>query len=179
MPGAGVEEGLNTVPGNNGTTLNICQTRPKSVGWVALKSSDPRDPPFIQPNYLQEEFDTQVMCEGIEFGREIMSQPVISKHLKREFAPGNIRSRNDILAYVRRQAHAALHPMGTCKMGGGDMAVVGADLKVHGIDGLRISDNSVGPNLVSCNTNGVAIMIAEKAADHISSDYNMTRNSSC
>ena len=167
MPGAGIEEGVDTVPGGNGTTLNICQTRPRSVGWIGLKSSDPFEAPYIQPNYLQDEYDIEVMCEGVEFGREIMSRPVIAKHLRREYAPGNVRSRKDILAYVRKQAHAALHPMGTCKMGHDDLAVVDTDLKVHGIEGLRVCDNSIGPNLVSCNTNGVAIMIAEKAADHI------------
>jgi choline dehydrogenase len=173
MPGAGIEEGLDTVPGGNGTTLNICQTRPKSVGWVGLRSSDPFELPLIQPNYLKEQYDLDVMCEGVEFGREIMSQPIISKHLTREYAPGNIRSRKDILDYVQRQAHAALHPMGTCKIGRDDMAVVDAGLKVHDIDGLRVCDNSVGPNLVSCNTNGVAIMIAEKAADHIRNDHGL------
>lgn len=167
MPGAGVEEGVDDVPGGNGTTLNICQTRPRSVGSVSLHSADPMAPPRIRPNYLQEGFDLQVMCEGVEFGREIMSQPVIAKHLAREYAPGNIRSRADVEAYVKQQAHAALHPMGTCKIGLDDMAVVDSSLRVHGIEGLRVCDNSVGPNLVSGNTNGVAIMIAEKAADLI------------
>lgn len=169
MPGAGVEEGVDTVPGGNGTTLNICQTRPRSVGWVGLRNSDPLAAPHIQPNYLQDTYDVEVMCEGVEFGREIMSQPVIARHLTREHAPGTIRSRSDVLAYVRKQAHAALHPMGTCRMGHDDMAVVDPALRVHGIDGLRVCDNSIGPNLVSCNTNGVAIMIAEKAADMIRS----------
>ncbi|MBA1144677.1 GMC family oxidoreductase N-terminal domain-containing protein [Mesorhizobium neociceri] len=177
MPGAGIEEGVDTVPGGNGTTLNICQTRPKSVGWVALRSNDPFDLAHIQPNYLAEEYDIDVMCEGVAFGREIMSQPTIARHLTREHAPGNIRTREDIRAYVLKQAHAALHPMGTCKIGRDDMAVVGADLKVHGVDGLRICDNSVGPNLVSGNTNGVAIMIAEKAADHIRKDHDMKSHS--
>ena len=173
MPGAGIEEGVDTVPGGNGTTLNICQTRPKSVGWIGLRSNDPFDLPYIRPNYLTEEYDVDVMCEGVEFGREIMSQPVIARHLRREYAPGNVRTRQDVRAYVLKQAHAALHPMGTCKIGRDDMAVVDASLKVHGIDGLRVCDNSAGPNLVSGNTNGVAIMIAEKAADHIRKDHGM------
>ena len=173
MPGAGIEEGVDTVPGGNGTTLNICQTRPKSVGWVGLHNSDPFELPYIQPNYLTEEYDIDVMCEGVEFGREIMSQQIIARHLRREYAPGNVRTRQDVRAYVLKQAHAALHPMGTCKIGRDDMAVVGANLKVHGIDGLRVCDNSVGPNLVSGNTNGVAIMIAEKAADYIRKDHAM------
>lgn len=167
MPGAGVEEGVDDVPGGNGTTLNLCQTRPRAVGALTLTSADPMAMPRIKPNYLQNDYDLQVMCEGVEFGREIMSQQVIAKHLTREYAPGNIHSRAEIEAYVKQQAHAALHPMGTCKMGSDDMAVVDPSLRVHGIEGLRVCDNSVGPNLVSGNTNGVAIMIAEKASDLI------------
>ncbi|RWC17144.1 MAG: alanine-phosphoribitol ligase [Mesorhizobium sp.] len=171
MPGAGVEAGLDTVPGGNGTTLNICQTRPRSSGWVELRSADPLEAPIIRPNYLQEQYDLDVMCEGVEFGREIMSQPVIAKYLSREYAPGPVRSRAEVLAYVKSQAHAALHPMGTCKMGSDDMAVLDPELRVHGIDGLRVCDNSAGPNLVSGNTNGVAIMIAERAADFIAARH--------
>ncbi|WP_348630943.1 GMC family oxidoreductase N-terminal domain-containing protein [Mesorhizobium sp. M4A.F.Ca.ET.022.05.2.1] len=174
MPGAGVEEGVDTVPGGNGTTLNICQTRPKSVGWIGLRNNNPSSPPYIMPNYLLEDYDVEVMYEGVEFGRDIMSQPVISKYLRREYAPGTSRTRKDVEAYVRKQAHAALHPMGTCKIGRDEMAVVDSDLKVHGIEGLRVCDNSVGPNLVSCNTNGVAIMIAEKGADHIRREHGLT-----
>ncbi|TGV60807.1 alanine-phosphoribitol ligase, partial [Mesorhizobium sp. M00.F.Ca.ET.149.01.1.1] len=91
MPGAGVEAGLDTVPGGNGTTLNICQTRPRSSGWVELRSADPLEAPIIRPNYLQEQYDLDVMCEGVEFGRVIMSQPIIAKHLSKEYAPGPVR----------------------------------------------------------------------------------------
>lgn len=167
MPGAGVEEGIDTVPGGNGTTLNICQTRPRSVGSVGLVSADPDVLPRIAPNYLQDDHDLTVMCEGVERGLEIMARPAIARHLRRPYAPTGIRGRGDILAYVRKQYHAALHPMGTCRIGRDDLSVVDADLRVHGITGLRVCDNSIGPNLVSGNTNGVAIMIAEKAADHI------------
>lgn len=167
MPGAGVEEGVDTVPGGNGTTLNICQTRPKSRGWIGLASANPMAPPRIVPNYLADPHDVEVMCQGVEFGIEIMNQPILGKHLRRAYSPAAPKGRADILDHVRRQFHAALHPMGTCRMGRDEGAVVDPDLKVHGIEGLRVCDNSVGPNLVSGNTNGVAIMIAEKAADLI------------
>lgn len=167
MPGAGIEAGVESVPGGYGTTLNICQTRPRSVGSVQLRSADPLATPRIHPNYLQDDFDLRVMTEGVEFRREIMSQPAIARHLAQEYAPGRVQGRSDIEGYVKRQAHGALHPMGTCKMGKDDLAVVDSQLRVHGVVGLRICDNSVAPNLVSCNTNGVAIMIAEKAADLI------------
>lgn len=173
MPGAGVEEGVDTVPGGNGATLNICQTRPRSVGHIQLNSSNPIDPPYIQPNYLSDEYDLNVMCEGVEFGRSIMSQPAIAKHLRREYAPSSIRSRADLITYIQKQAHAALHPMGTCKIGSDRDSVVDPSLRVLGIQGLRICDNSVGPNLISGNTNGVAIMIGEKAADCIRRDNGM------
>lgn len=163
-----MEEGVDDVPGGNGATLNVCQTRPRSVGFVTLRSADPFAPPLIQPNYLQDEYDRRVMCEGVAFGRKIMSQPVIAKHLRREFAPSGSGSHKEILQYVLQQAHGALHPMGTCKMDTGDDAVTSDELRVYGVQGLRVCDNSIAPNLVSCNTNGVAIMIAEKASDLIS-----------
>jgi len=167
MPGAGVEEGVDDVPGGNGTTLNICQTRPYSRGQVSLRSADPMDVPLIEPRYLDDPRDLEVMCHGVEFGLEIMSQPAIARHLSRVFAQADIKTKTDIRDYVLRQYNAALHPMGTCRIGTDDNAVVDSALRVHGVEGLRVCDNSVGPNLVSGNTNGVAIMIAEKASDHI------------
>lgn len=97
-----------------------------------------------------------------------MSQSAMAGHILREHVPAEpLHTRDDYLKFVRQQAHAALHPVGTCKMGADDTAVVDTDLRVHGIDGLRIADNSIAPSLCSSNTNALAIMIGEKAADHI------------
>ena len=168
LPGAGVEEGVASVPGGDGCTLNICQTRPRSVGFVALRSDDPSAPPYIKPNYLQERHDVEVMADAVEFGREIMSQPVIAKYIKREYVPSTqLTTRNEYVEFVRKEAHAALHPVGTCKIGNDERAVLDSDLRVRGIMGLRVADASVMPNLCSSNTNAAAIMIGEKASDHI------------
>lgn len=168
MAGAGVEAGVDSVPGGNGCTLNVCQTRPRSVGFVQLRSADPLVSPFIQPNYLSEDYDVDCMAEATEFGRHIMAQQVIARHIRREYVPSEpLRTREDYRRFVRKEAHAALHPVGTCRMGTDELAVVDSQLRVHGVEGLRVADNSIAPNLCSSNTNAMAIMIGEKAADHI------------
>jgi choline dehydrogenase len=166
MPGAGIDEGVDGVPGGNGCTLNICQTRPKSVGFIALRSGNPIDLPRIAPNYLQEQIDVDTMAEAVQFGRHIMRQSALARHITREFVPSkSLESFDEARAFVRKEAHAALHPVGTCRIGTDGLAVVDASLKVHGIQNLRVADNSVAPNLISGNTNSIAIMIGEKAAD--------------
>jgi choline dehydrogenase len=168
MPGAGIDEGVDGVPGGNGCTLNICQTRPKSVGSVQLRSANPNDTPVIRPNYLKEQLDLDTMAEAVKFGREIMHQSIIGRHISREHVPERpLTTMDEYRAFVCKEAHAALHPVGTCKIGDDTMSVVDPSLKVIGIDGLRIADNSVAPNLCSGNTNAIAIMIGEKASDHI------------
>ncbi|WP_409488235.1 GMC family oxidoreductase [Pseudomonas promysalinigenes] len=168
MAGAGVEAGVDSVPGGNGCTLNVCQTRPRSVGSVALLSSDPALKPQIKPNYLNDPYDVDCMAEAVEYGRHIMTQSVIAKYIRREFVPAKaLRSRDDYRAFVRESAHGALHPVGTCRMGDDDQAVVDHELRVKGVDGLRVIDNSVAPNLCSSNTNAMAIMIGEKGAFHV------------
>jgi choline dehydrogenase len=168
MPGAGIDEGVDGVPGGNGCTLNICQTRPKSVGYVALRSGNPLDLPQVKPNYLQEQVDVDTMAEAVQFGREIMHQPALARHIRREFVPLRpLASFKEAQSFVQREAHAALHPVGTCRIGEDDMAVVDSDLRVRGIGGLRVADNSVAPNLISGNTNSIAVMIGEKASDLI------------
>lgn len=168
MAGAGVEAGVDSVPGGNGCTLNVCQTRPRSVGSVALHSADPMAKPLIRPNYLGDPHDVECMAEAVEYGRHIMAQSVIARHIRREFVPARpLRSREDYRAFVRQSAHGALHPVGTCRMGSDEEAVVDSQLRVRGVEGLRVIDNSVAPNLCSSNTNAMAIMIGEKGAHHV------------
>lgn len=164
MAGAGVEAGVGSFPGGNGCTLNVFQTCPRSTGTVQLRSADPMDLPFIDPNYLTDPFDVECLVQATEFGRHIMSRSSMAGHILGGHVPAEpLRTRDDYRKFVRRKAHAALHPVGTCKIGADVMAVVGNQLRVHGIDGLRVADNSIAPTLCFSNTNAQAIMIG----DHI------------
>ena len=152
------------VPGH-GFTINSCNMRPTSRGTVTLKSADPADPPLIDPNFHDTEFDRDMSVRSIRHIREILSQPAIAKYIKRERFPSAERTTDEaILDYVRDYASVDYHPVGTCKMGTDEMAVVDPELKLHGLDGLRVCDNSIMPYLNSGNTNAPAIMIGEKAA---------------
>ncbi len=168
LPGAGIEEGVDTVPGGNGCTLNICQTRPKSRGFVALRSNDASQPPLVSPNYLSDPYDLDRLVEATKLGQNIMGQSALRQFIQAEILPGrDLRSKDDYQKFVYENAQGALHPSGTCKMGTDEWAVVDPFLRVRGIDGLRVADTSVMPHLVSGNTNAPAIMIGERAADFI------------
>jgi choline dehydrogenase-like flavoprotein len=168
LPGAGIEDGVDTVAGGNGCTLSVTQTRPRSRGYVGLKSASHVDPPLIVPNYLTEPDDLDCMIDGARIAQDMMSQKVLAPFIARGHTPAiPLRTRADFEKFVRREAHPGLHPCGTCRIGTDAMAVVDTELRVHGIDGLRIVDASVMPTIVSGNLNAVAIMLGEKAADHI------------
>jgi choline dehydrogenase len=166
LAGAGVEEGIPAVPSGAGCTLNSYFVRPRSRGTVRLRSADPRDAPIIDPNYLADPYDVRMSIEGVKMMREIMRQPVWSRYIRREHLPGEaVRSDAEVEAYIRRQGRTCYHPVGACRMGSDANAVVDPQLRVRGIDGLRVCDSSVMPSLVSSNTNAPTIMIGEKAAD--------------
>lgn len=168
LPAAGVEQGTDTTPSGNGCTINICQTRPRSVGTVKLKSADPAAHPAIDPNYLADPYDLACLSEGVRLAEAIMGQPAITRYLnkrvrpQRDFADAQARSE-----FVRTTAQGALHPCGTCKMGNDAMAVVDPQLRVHGLEGLRVADTSIMPKLVSGNTTVPAVMIGERLVDFI------------
>ncbi len=147
-------------------TMNGC--RPQSVGSLRIRSSDPTVAPAIDPRYLTDPEDFRVLREGLRLCREIVGQKAFDELRGSEYAPGAaVKSDAELDAYIRDQAFTLYHPIGTCKMGVDEMAVVDPDLRVRGIDGLRVIDASIMPNIISGNTNFPTMMIAEKAADKI------------
>ncbi len=151
-----------------GFTLHACALRPKSRGYLRLKSADPAQPIGIHANYLSdpEGYDLRMMIEGVRVSRELFAQSPFADHRGEEIFPGiDVQSDRDIEAFVRRKAETIYHPVGTCRMGIDADAVVDAELRVHGVQGLRVVDASIMPNLPGGNTNAPTMMIAEHAAD--------------
>ncbi|MBC8642289.1 GMC family oxidoreductase N-terminal domain-containing protein [Caballeronia sp. EK] len=168
LPGAGVEAGVPPVPSGSGCTLNSYFLRPKSRGSVTLNSADPADAPIIDPAYIRDPYDLKVAVEGIRQSREIMSQHALSKYIRSEHFPGSaVRTQAQYEEYAQQYGRTGYHPVGTCKMGVDEMSVVDPQLRVRGIEGLRVADSSVMPRIVSSNTNAPTLMIAEKASDLI------------
>jgi choline dehydrogenase-like flavoprotein len=169
LAGAGAEAGVPGVPQNSsGITLNSYTVRPKSRGTVTLRSADPRDNPIVDPNFLAEPDDLRISTEGVKISREIFSQASLQKYVKEiHFPDRKVRTQSEFEAYARQYGRTSYHPTCTCKMGKDEMAVVDPQLRVRGVDGLRICDSSVMPSLVGSNTNAPSIMIGEKASDLI------------
>ena len=121
---------------------------------------------MIDPNAFAEPYDLERAVDGIKISQEILSQAAFKPFVRRLHLPdGNIRTQAEYREFARQYARSAYHPVGTCRMGSADDAVVDPELKVRGIDGLRVCDSSVMPRLISSNTNAATVMIAEKAAD--------------
>ncbi len=155
----------------SGMTMSICQLRPESRGHIRIRSSDPFEPPEMQPNYLATDRDRRTAVAGMKAARTIAASSVMRPYIKREVKPGlDVRDDAALLAFCRNNGATIFHPTGTCKMGADPMAVVDARLRVHGIQGLRVIDCSAMPTLVSGNTNAPAVMMAEKAVDMIRED---------
>ena len=150
----------------SGFTMSVCQLRPTSHGSVLVKSRDPAEPPALRPNYLATEFDQQTMVAGLKVARSIAHSAPMRDYTLDEYKPGAaVATDDDLLDFIRGNGATIFHPAGTCKMGTDPMAVVDPQLRVRGIDALRVIDCSVMPTIVSGNTNWPVVMIAEKAAD--------------
>ncbi len=168
LAGAGVEEGVGTVPGGNGATCNSYYTRPKSRGSVMLRSNNPTDMPIVDPNSFAEPYDLERHIDAIKITQEVGHSRAMQKFVSTEHFPGPAcKTKQDYIEMSRASARSSYHPVGTCKMGVDDMAVVDLAMRVHGIERLRICDSSTMPRIVSSNTNAPTIAMAEKAADLI------------
>ncbi|MEJ8847437.1 choline dehydrogenase [Variovorax rhizosphaerae] len=155
----------------SGFTMSVCQLRPESRGHVRARSRDPFEAPEMQPNYLSKELDRRTTVAGVRAARAIAHSPAMRPYVKREVKPGpEAASDENLLEFCRNNGATIFHPSGTCKMGNDTLAVVDERLRVHDIGGLRVVDCSVMPTLVSGNTNGPVVMMAEKAVDMIRED---------
>lgn len=156
------------VPYDHGCSMNAYELRPRSRGTVKLQSADPTQHPLIDTNYFADPHDMVRTIEIIKLCQTIARQPALARLIKQEYAPGPaVTTDAQYAAYARANVGTGYHLVGTCKMGVDEAAVVGPDLRVRGIEGLRVCDASVMPQIVSSNTNIPTIMIAEKASDLI------------
>jgi choline dehydrogenase len=151
-----------------GLTGGSWQMRPLSRGYVEAKSPDPQIAPAINPRYLSEEADRRAVIGGLRFVRRIFAAPALAPYVGPEKLPGaQVQSDDELLDYGRRNGNTVYHASCTCMMGPGAMCVVDSELRVHGLERLRVIDASVMPSVTSTNTNAPTIMIAEKGADMI------------
>ena len=149
----------------SGFTASVWQCHPESKGSIRIQSADPFDQPHIAPRYLSAERDRKTMVEGIRMLREIHAQPSFRGLWDKEVIPGtDVQSDDDILDAIRKGGGTVFHPVGSCRMGNDSRAVVDPQLRVQGIDGLRVIDASVMPKITSANTNAASLMIGEKGA---------------
>ncbi|MGB3176494.1 MAG: choline dehydrogenase [Albidovulum sp.] len=154
-------------------TMSVCQLRPESRGEIRLAGPDPKHYPKIIPNYLSTDQDCRTLVAGVNIARMIAKYAPLSTKISEEFRPTTDLQQDDYdgtLDWARNNSVSIYHPTGTCRMGSGPGAVVDARLRVHGIEGLRVADCSIMPEIVSGNTNAPAIMIGEKASDLIIAD---------
>lgn len=167
--GSGIEAGVAKMR-NAGVTLNSAYLRPRSRGTVRLASPDPAAAPLIDPNYWSDRHDRTLAIAGLRLARDIMNQPALKRFVLAEVLPGTrSQTDQDLFGYACANAKTDHHPVGTCRIGPASNAasVVTPDLRVIGLEGLRVVDASVMPRVPSCNTNAPTIMVAEKGADHV------------
>ena len=170
-PAMVIDHGRTSVWGH-GLSCHVCLLRPKSRGEVTLNSSDPFEDPKLDPKFLSHPDDMKDMIAGYKKMMAILNTGPVSKYTSNHVQrPIDINDDKDIEQAIREDADTVYHPVGTCKMGSDEMAVVNDSLKVHGIEGLRVVDASIMPTLIGGNTNAPTIMIGEKAADIIIDDW--------
>ncbi|HXU52914.1 MAG TPA: GMC family oxidoreductase N-terminal domain-containing protein [Casimicrobiaceae bacterium] len=166
VPTIYADRGNTTVEATHGVTLNACLLRPRARGSVRLATANPADPPLIDSGFLSDDDDMRVSIAGLRFSREVLASSPLDRMIARELSPGpGVVSDADLREHCKRTVKTNYHPVGTCRMGSADdpSAVVTPDLRVRGIEGLRIFDASMMPNVVSGNTNAVVMAVADRA----------------
>lgn len=158
---------FNSYPKVDGLTILPTLLHPKSSGTVSLSSSNPFDAPVIQPNFLQEKEDLLHLLKGVKLALKVMEQAPLKKHRKAFGLQVDKKNDEELIDHIKQTLETVYHPVGTCKMGKDPFAVVDHELKIHGIEGLRVVDASIMPKIVSGNTNAPTYMIAEKASEMI------------
>jgi choline dehydrogenase len=167
---------ISTYPTHDGFTILPSLLKPESRGTVSLRSNNPMDVPLIEPNFLEKESDLQQLIKGTKITLEMMGQSAFSPYLKELISPPDTSSDDALAEHIRNALETIYHPVGTCKMGNDEMSVVDSELRVHGIEGLRVVDASIMPEIVTGNTNAPVYMIAEKAADMILGKTSVRKN---
>jgi choline dehydrogenase-like flavoprotein len=148
-----------------GFTIGVSQLRPKSKGSIHIQSADPDTMPAIRPNFLTEEEDCTSLIEGMKIARRIMQQPAMQAYVEEEKSPGlQTATDEQWLEFAKDNGQTIYHPIGTCRMGEDDGAVVDSSLRVHGLQSLRVIDASVIPSMVSGNIQGAVMAVAERGA---------------
>lgn len=165
-----VEDHARKLNFGHGYSCHVCVLRPKSRGSVRLQNADPNTAPLIDPNFLGEEEDLQVLVDGFKMTRKLMEAKPLAEWSTEDCFTADVRTDDDIVRVLRERVDTVYHPVGSCKMGVDEMAVVDPRLRVRGVEGLRVVDASIMPTLVGGNTNAPTIMIAEKAVDMIRED---------
>ena len=151
-----------------GLTINSVVLQPRSRGQVTLKDADPRSAPVFDPNYLSDPKDMRLMVAGVKYCREVLKAPALRDIMEPEMLPGlDVHTDEGLVAYAKRNLTSMWHPVGTCRMGADDAAVVDAALRVRGTRNLRVIDASIMPNLTSGNTNAPTMALASKGLDLI------------
>jgi len=161
----------------HGYSCHVCILRPKSTGRVSLKTSSPSDGPEIDFNFFSHSDDKKTLVDGIKKAREILAASAFDDYREKEIHPGaHIVSDEELFIKCKERLGTVFHPVGTCKMGNDDLAVVNHRLKLHGLEKLRVVDASIMPNITSGNTNAPTIAIAEHASDMILADANQQQD---
>ena len=170
----GMKDNPRTLPRRHGFVLHVAVLRPATRGHLELRSADPAARPAMFPRFLENRADVDALIFGLREARRIIAMPALARHAGEEIGPGaNVRTDAELEIFIRANAATTYHPVGTCKMGPARdrMAVVDDRLRVHGIDGLRVADASIMPNIIGGNTSAPAMMIGERAATFIRHDY--------